>query len=168
MVKFLAIILIYVFAITTSAHADYVVKDGSGNSITIKSLPISPGQMPQSVPTDQNGSPFSNSNPLAVKSPGGNGASGGANPPSLSGLTLLNSYNANPARTLLQVGVNCAEGLYVVLDDQQGGLTPIIIILDGPPDNKLQGGTLTNTVHTGRVRFYSANPSCQYWAGQWP
>jgi hypothetical protein len=161
-------VFIAILCFSNTVYADYVVKDGSGNTITIKSLPISPGQMPQSVPTDQNGNPFSVSNPLSVQPPSGNGASGGANPPSLSDMTLLGSFNAYALRSGMQVGVNCVAGMDVVLDDQSGSLTPTIIPLDGSSTEGGQGSSYWNSLHTGRVRFYSTNPTCQYWARQWP
>lgn len=154
--------------ISAAARADYDVRDGSGRSITIKSLPVSPGQMPQSVPTDQNGNPFSSSNPLPAQPPSGNGQSGGANPPSLSGLTLIGTMNAYAARSGLDIGVNCAAGMDVVLDDQSGSLTPTIIPLAGGGADGQQGGGYSTDHHSGRVRFYSSNAACQYWARQWP
>lgn len=164
----LAVCIVALLFVPVAAHADYVVKDGSGQSIVIRSMPISPGQMPQSIPTDATGTPYSINNPLPSKQPTGNGTDAGANAPSLSGLTLLGTMSANAARAGFEVGCNCAAGMDIVLDDQGGSITQTIIPIAGPTVDGQQGGGYSNSFHSGRVRFYSSNSSCQYWARQWP
>jgi|GraSoiStandDraft_5_1057265.scaffolds.fasta_scaffold191185_2 hypothetical protein len=100
--------------------------------------------------------------------PGNVGADYSANPPSLSGLTLLATIPAPTApRAKIEIAANCTAGITVVLDDQTGSLTPTIIPIAGPAANGGQGGSYTTTAHTGRVRIYSPSVSCQMAARAW-
>lgn len=106
----------------------------------------------------------------AMISPGQNGTDYSANPPSLAGLTLIGTIPAAvlPRRGYL-VQAQCVAGLTVVLDDQQGALTPTVIILGGAAADGGQGGSIdmSGVPHTGRIRIYSKDPACQMAARSW-
>jgi hypothetical protein len=102
--------------------------------------------------------------------PGADGTDYSANPPSLSGLALLATIPAaaTPRRGYL-VQAQCAAGLTIALDDPQGALTPTIVVLAGAAADGGQGGSFSmqGTPHTGRIRIYSSNASCQMAARSW-
>lgn len=104
----------------------------------------------------------------ALVSPGNAGADYSANPPSLSGLTLLATIPAPAApRAKVEIWADCTAGLSVVLDDPAGATTPTIIPIAGPAANGQQGGSYVTTAHTGRIRIYSSAPGCQMAARVW-
>lgn len=92
---------------------------------------------------------------------GNNGTDRSVNAPSLSGLTLLETINAYPARIKFEVMVSCTAGAKIVLDDQAGTLTPTIFPISGGASDGAQGTVYVNATHAGRVRIYSSNPACQ-------
>ncbi len=106
----------------------------------------------------------------AMASPGRNGADYGANPPSLSGLTLLATI---PAPAVPRLGylieAQCPAGLTIALDDQGGSLAPTIVVLAGPAATGGEGGSLdmAGMPHTGRIRIYSSSSGCQMAARSW-
>lgn len=106
----------------------------------------------------------------AMASPGQNGADYSANPPSLAGLILLATI---PAPSVPRLGylvqAQCAAGLTVVLDDEEGSLNPTIVMLEGSAVDGGQGGSLSmaGMPHTGRIRIYSVSSSCQMAARSW-
>jgi hypothetical protein len=100
--------------------------------------------------------------------PGNAGTDYSANPPSLTGLTLLATIPA-PAvpRAKVEIWANCTAGIAIVLDDAAGATAPTIVPIAGPAANGQQGGAYVATAHTGRIRIYSASPSCQMAARAW-
>lgn len=160
-------IAVLVLVLPLTARADYYVKDGNGNLTLIKSSTVGGGQMPQSIPSAPNGTAYSRTLPMPVALPGGNGSDSSGHAPSLGGLTLLRTMDGNTSRAGLDVGCNCAAGLDVVLDDDAGLLSPTIIPVNGGAADGLQGGGYSTPYHSGRVRIYSSNANCQYWARQW-
>jgi hypothetical protein len=102
--------------------------------------------------------------------PGSAGSDFSANPPSLSGLTLLATIPApsSPRRGYL-IQAQCAAGLTVVLDRESGGSNPTRLILAGAQVNGGQGGTLdmAGIPHTGKIEIYSSAADCQMAARAW-
>jgi hypothetical protein len=106
----------------------------------------------------------------AMASPGQIGTDYSANAPSLAGLSLLATI---PAPSVPRLGyvvqAQCTAGLTVVLDDQAGTLTPMMIVIAGATANGGQGGSLSmaGIPHTGRIRIYSSSAACQMAARSW-
>lgn len=103
-------------------------------------------------------------------SPGQNGVDYSANPPSLAGLILLATIPAaSVPRRGYFVQAQCAAGLTIVLDDRNGSLAPTVIVLAGASSDGGQGGSIdmSGIPHTGRIRIYSKNASCQMAARSW-
>jgi hypothetical protein len=100
---------------------------------------------------------------------GAAGSDHGANPPSLSGLTLLATIAGNTARQGFLVQAQCTAGLTVALDDDAGLLTATIVVLAGAASAGGQGASLTMSgmPHNGRIRIYSSNSGCQMAAREW-
>jgi len=99
----------------------------------------------------------------------GYGADYSANPPSLSGLTLLVTIPATAHGTGLVIQANCAAGVRVVLDDPPGTITPTIFVLAGGAAAGTEGASLSQMgiPHAGRVRIYSSDAACQVAARAW-
>jgi hypothetical protein len=106
----------------------------------------------------------------AMAAPGGNGTDYSANAPSLDGLTLLATIPA-PAvpRHGYFIQAQCTAGLIVVFDDQNGTLTPTVVVLAGAAAAGGQGGSvsMSGMPHTGRIRIYSNAALCQMAARVW-
>jgi hypothetical protein len=102
--------------------------------------------------------------------PGANGIDASANAPSLAGLTLLATVPTptTPRRGYF-IQAQCTAGLTIAFDDQEGDLTPTIVVLAGAGVNGGQGAALdmTGAPHTGRIRIYSSSATCQMAARSW-
>ena len=100
----------------------------------------------------------------------GDGTDYSANPPSLSGLTLLATVERLPReRRGYLIQAQCTAGLTIALDDADGTLTATIVVLDGPASAGGQGGSIdmSGIPHTGRIRIYSSDADCQMAARAW-
>jgi hypothetical protein len=109
-------------------------------------------------------------NPLATQQSGGNnGVDYSANPPSLTGLTLLATIPANTARLGYFIQAQGTPALTVALDDAAGSLTPTIVVLSGAASNGAQGASIdmTGLPHSGRVRIFSTSSSAPMAARAW-
>jgi hypothetical protein len=109
-------------------------------------------------------------NPLATQQAGGNnGVDYSANPPSLSGLTLLATIPANASRLGFFIQAQGTAQLTVAFDDAAGSLTPTIVVLSGAASNGGQGGAgdMGGLPHTGRIRIFSTSSSVPVAARAW-
>ena len=106
--------------------------------------------------------------PMAA--PGQHGLDHSAGAPTLSGLHLLATIPA-PAGPRLGyvIEAQCAAGLTIALDDENGSLTATLIVLAGPASDGGQGAALdmAGIPHTGRIRIYSSDAGCQMAARAW-
>ena len=106
----------------------------------------------------------------AMTAPGVSGTDYSANPPSLAGLALLATIPAPAApRRGHLIQAQCAAGLAVAFDDAGGAGPPTIVFIAGAASDGGQGGSLdmSGMPHTGRIRVYSSNASCQMAARSW-
>lgn len=99
---------------------------------------------------------------------GSNGKDYSTNAPSLSGLTLLKTMQANADRLGYGIQAQCVAGLTVVFDDGSGQGQSIWLVAGSGADGQ-QGGSIDWAAmpHTGRILIYSSNASCQYAARDW-
>jgi len=106
--------------------------------------------------------------PLAE--PGVNGTDYSADPPSLSGLSLIATIPApSVPRAGFLIQAQCTAGLTVAFDDPAGAVTSTLVVLAGASANGAQGASLdmNGMPHTGRIRIYSSSSSCQMAARVW-
>lgn len=102
--------------------------------------------------------------------PGSAGTDYSANQPTLDGLTLLNTIPdeiVKPRRGYV-IQAQCLAGMVIVFDTSAGGPFTAFILSGGLGDGN-QGASLDSSSmpHSGRIRIYSSNPSCQFAARTW-
>lgn len=150
-------------ALIAPARADYLIRDGNGNPLTVHALTLgaAPNQtmQPTSTPVDTSGTPYAIGNPLAVQfgtgimlppfagSTGTDSSANGAAVPADSTFVLLVTIPVNATRARVGVQNQAAINLQVVRDDGAGA-NQTSLFLAGP-FNSWESSTFK-----GRIRVY--------------
>jgi len=150
-------------ALIAPARADYLIRDGNGNPLTVHALTLgtAPNQtmQPVSTPVDSSGTPYAIGNPLAVQFgtgsmlpalAGSTGTDNSANAvaiPADGTFVLLATIPVNATRFKVSVQNQAAINLQVVRDDGAGA-NQTSLFLTGP------FGNWESSTFKGRVRVY--------------